>query len=227
MAATQNSTILGNKAYDFIKSAILNMDLRPGQPLVDSALAQRVQVSRTPVREALRRLQTEGLVVRGPRKGWRVCSLSREDIEQIFDLKESLEGLAARRAAQRITQQCAEQLLQIVKRMEEASQTADRQTWMALDAQYHEIIFRVVGNERLRQIVGNLNDQWHRLRVGHLAVEGRVQRASQEHRWIAEAIAAHDQDRAEAMMQQHLRNLKDSLVSVLENLVFPLVGNQV
>ena len=227
MATTKDSTALANKAYDFVKAAILNMELRPGQPLVDSDLARRVQVSRTPVREALRRLQTEGLVVRGPHKGWRACSLSREDIDQIFDLKESLEGLAARRAAQRIDLQNAEQLLQVVERMEEASQSADRQTWMALDAQYHEIIFQVVGNERLRQIVSNLNDQWHRLRVGHLAVEGRIQRAAQEHRWIAEAIAAHDQDQAEARMQQHLRNLKDSLVSLLENLVFPLVGNQV
>jgi len=227
MVMTRSTTILANKAYEFIKSAIFNMELRPSQPLVDSDLAERVHVSRTPVREALSRLEAEGLVVRGPRQGWRVCSLSRDDIEQIFDLKESLEGLAARRAAERIKQKDAQQLLRVVRRMEEASQSADRQAWMALDAQYHGIVFRVAGNERLTQIVGNLNDQWHRLRLGHLAVEGRIQRASQEHRSIAEAMAAHDKDLAEATMQQHLRNLRDSLISLLENLVFPLVGSHV
>ncbi len=223
----QSTTTLTNKAYDFIKSAIFNMELRPGQPLMDNDLAQRIQVSRTPIREALRRLETERLVVHDPHKGWKVCSLSLDDIQQIFDLKESLEGLAARRAVERISRKDAQKLLRIVDGMEEASRSRDHQAWVALDVQYHEIIFRASGNERLKQIVNNLNDQWRRLRLGHLAVEGRIERSSEEHRCIAEAIALHDGDRAEAMMRQHLENLKRSLISLLENMVLPLVGERV
>ncbi len=218
---------LENKAYEFIKSAIFSMKLRPGQPLVDNELAERLQVSRTPIREALRRLETEGLVVHEPHRGWAVYSLTLDDIHQIFDLKEALEGLAARRAAERMNEEDAHELLQVVERMEEASRSGDRDAWMALDVQYHDIIFRVAGNQRLEQIISNLNDQWQRLRIGHLAVEGRIERSSAEHRRIAEAIAAHDGDQAEAMMRQHLDNLKVSLVSLLKNLVFPLVGEQV
>jgi len=218
---------LQDRAYNYIKSAILNMDLRPGQPLVDSELAEHIQVSRTPVREALRQLEREGLVIHVPRRGWHVHSLTLEDIHHIFDIKEELEGFTARRVAEVITPEDAERLMRILEGMEEAARRNDLDEWIVRDKEWHDLVFSILGNDRLEAIIHNLNDQWHRLRVGHIALGGRLQKSCAEHREISEAICAGDAERAERAMKDHLHGLRESLVNVLENLLLPFVGDRI
>ena len=161
------------------RQALLSMAVRPGETLSENAWAQRLGISRTPVREALHRLEQEGLVGHAPRQGWFARTLSLDDIHHIFDIKVALEGMATRQAA---------------------------------------------GNPRLEQIIHALNSQWNRLRVGYLALEGRLDRTLGEHTRIAQAILAGDGPAAEEAMRSHLQDLRRSLVNVLESLVLPLVG---
>ena len=91
---------LQEQVYDFVKGRIMNLDLKPGQYITDSQLIKELGVSRTPVRQALSRLEQEGLLINKGRRGWKVYSLSLEDVHEIFNLKEAIEGMVARHAAQ-------------------------------------------------------------------------------------------------------------------------------
>ena len=179
------------------------------------------------MREALYRLENEGLLQNQARRGWRVYSLSLDDIHEIFDIKESVEGMIARRAAE-----CADPELQMALRqtltdMERACEMDDSEAWLAADTALHEVLFRMAPNERARRTVLNLNDQWHRVRIGFVALRGRTQDSTEEHRVFVEAILAGDGAEAERQMRTHLRQVREELVRLLANLVMPFVENGV
>jgi len=215
------------EAYSRLKQAILSLALRPGEPVLEKEWAERLGMSRTPVREALQRLEYEGLVTSDPRRGWFVYTLSLDDIRQIFDVKIELEGLAARRAAERISEEQAARLRGALEDLARVTQERDLEAWHLADYAFHEILFEAAGNTRLQQIIRSLNSQMHRIRAGHLALEGRRKRSLEEHRTLTDAILSGDGQAAEGTMQAHLKDLLDSLINVLEKLVFPLVGPKV
>ena len=209
------------RAYEFVRRGILDHSFRPGQDLNDGEIATQLGISRTPVREALRRLEREGLVVHIPRRGWTVFTLQVEDIAQIFEIKQALEGMMARRAAERLRPKVGAALLSAVADMEAAAAAGDRQAWFAADVRLHDVLQRASGNDRAAEIVTTLNAQWHRLRVGLLAIEGRIDRSTPEHRDIVERVLAGDGAEAERLMQTHLGNLGKYLIDLLTNLVLP------
>ena len=215
------------QAYSRLKDAILSLELRPGEPVVEKEWAERLGMSRTPVREALHRLEHEGLVTNDRRHGWLVYSLSLDDIRQIFDIKIVLEGLAARLAAQQLTEEQATRLRRALEDIASVTEDHDLDAWHIADQAFHQVLFEAAGNPRLQQIVNSLNSQMHRIRAGHLALEGRMARSLEEHRTIAEAILSGDGQAAKEAMHTHLQDLRDSVVNVLERLVFPLVGSKV
>jgi len=215
------------EAYARLKEAILSLELRPGQPVLEKEWARRLGMSRTPVREALQRLEYEGLVTHDRQRGWFVYSLALDDIRQIFDIKFALEGLAARRAAERITEEQAARLRRALASLAEVTQDHDLDAWHVADQAFHQVLFEAAGNVRLQQAIQSLNSQMHRIRAGHLALEGRMDRSLEEHRALTEAILSGDGRAAEETMQAHLRDVRDSLINVLERVVFPLVGPKV
>jgi DNA-binding GntR family transcriptional regulator len=202
----------------------MSLELKPGQFVTDSQVAGTLDISRTPVREALHRLQQEHLLVKETRRGWKVLSLSIEDIRDIFEIKLCLEGLVARRAAACADEALRAALQETMDRMERAALDNAYETWREMDIQLHQIMFDMCPNERAGLVIRNLNAQWYRVRVGFIALEGRVERSNREHRALVESILSGDGDRAEQEMRAHLTNVRDELVRVLK-MVMPFMHN--
>lgn len=219
----QSTATLQEQAYDFVKAQIMNLDLKPGQYVTDSQVASDLKISRTPVREALRRLEQEGLLVNQARRGWKVYTLSLEDIHEIFDIKEALEGMIARRAADCEDSELRNALKAAIERMRCAGEADDPVAWQKADAQLHQVIFAMGANERATSIIQNLNDQWHRVRIGFIALQGRIERSNPEHEAIIGSILSGEGEEAERLMHIHLNNVRDELVRLLTNLVLPFV----
>ena len=219
----ESTGTLQEQAYNYVKAQIMNLELKPGQYITDSQVASELNVSRTPVREALRRLEQEGLLVNQARRGWKVYALSLEDIHEIFDIKASLEGMLARRAATCQDEGLRKNLREAMEGMKRAARTGDGDAWLEADFQLHRVIFSMGGNERAAGIIQNLNDQWHRVRIGFLAMQGRIERSNPEHEAVVDMILSGDSQEAERLMRIHLDNVRDELVRLLVNLVLPFV----
>lgn len=214
---------LQEQAYGHVKAQIMNLDLKPGEYVTDSQVATDLDISRTPVREALRRLEQEGLLINQARRGWKVYALSLDDINQIFDLKVAIEGMIARKAAACPDDELRSSLQQAMTEMEAAAEAHDVEAWRTADARLHDIIFEMSGNDRAIRIVDTLNVQWHRVRIGFLALQGRIARSNPEHDAFVKAILEGDSDKAEHLIQEHLNNVREELVRLLVNLVLPYV----
>jgi GntR family transcriptional regulator, rspAB operon transcriptional repressor len=215
------------KAYNYVKKRIMNRDIKPGQYITDSQIAGELSVSRTPVREALRLLEHQGFLLIQPRRGWKIVSLSMEEINDIFEIKENLEGMLACKAAGCRDDEKRRMLQEAVENMKLAAEAGDHKAWRRSDLDFHKILFEMAGNPRASRIIGDLNDQWYRIRVGLLAMQWRVERSNVEHAIIVEKIIAGDGEGAAFHMRQHLRNLRHELERVLVNVVLPFTDSRI
>lgn len=217
------------RAYEGIKELILTMAIKPGETVSENKLAFHLGISRTPVREALNRLEQEGLVISSHRRK-RAFVLTIAEIEEIFDLKIAIERSAARWAAERGSEedrrrfrQTVQQMQQVAAARPDAPEALDgwHRAWLDVDMEYHRILFRLAGNRRAEQIVDTVNNHWHRLRLGILAIEDRIEKSVVEHTRIAEAVLSGDAARAESLMAEHLQNLKIMLVGIMKAFHYP------
>lgn len=204
------------EAYRKIKQDLLNR-MAPIEPISEAQIAQRLGLSRTPVREALRLLEREGLVTFRPRIGWKLTLLTEEDIREIFELKLLLEPAAAANAAQKATAEERQRLLDIVEQMAVAVKKGDNDRWLNLDVEFHNVLLSASRNKRLRQVIDNLNEQWWRINVGVLALKMRTEESYKEHIEIAQAVDRGDADTAKQKMMDHLLIVKKSLQDALVN----------
>ncbi len=212
---------LQEQAYQFIKSKIINLGFKPGEYLTDLQIAESLGISRTPVSEAFRMLEREGLLVYEPKRGWRVYSLTINDITEIFEIKINLECLLAKKAAKCTDEILRKKLKDMILDMRKAADADDVNSWVNLDQDLHRLIFIMANNQRAMNTIENLNDQWNRLRVGFSARTGRISRSIIEHERIVDAILAGDCDRAEKETTDHLILVRDELTSLLINMVLP------
>ena len=219
----ESVTTYQEQAYDLVKARIMNLDLKPGQYVTDNQIADELNISRTPVRDALRLLEHEGFLISEARRGWKVYSLSLEDIHQIFDIKVALEGMIAGQAAECDDEGKRAALRDAMERMKQAAAANDNEAWRQADVELHDTIFSMCSNERAARIIQNLNEQWWRVRIGFLAMQGRIERSNPEHEAIVESILAGDGQEAERLMRIHLNNVREELVRLLVNLVLPFV----
>lgn len=221
----KRETTYQEQAYDFVRNGILNLLYKPGEYLSDSQVASEMEISRTPVREAFRRLENEGFLINEARRGWRVYTLSLQDIHEIFDLKVAIEGLLACEAASCQDETLREELRQAMAEMSEAATRADVDAWFQADRKLHDVLYQMAGNLRAHAIVDNLNAQWHRVRIGFSTMEGRIQRSVPEHQAFVDSVLAGDGSQAEAQMRRHLNQVREELVQLLVNMVLPFAQN--
>lgn len=186
--------------FESLREAIISGVLEPGERLMEIQLAEDMGVSRTPVREAIRKLELEGFVVMIPRKGAYVAGVSDKDVADVFEIRAALEGLAAALAAERITDEEIEQLERIVVMEREP----DLHHMIQSDIDFHALLYKASRNERLIQILENLREQILRFRSTSLAVPGRLKVAIQEHRALLEALANHDVELAQELAMAHI-----------------------
>lgn len=199
-----------------LREAIFNGVLQPRERLMEIQLAEELGVSRTPVREALRKLEQEGFIVMVPRKGAYVADLSLKDIEDVFEIRIALEGLAASLSAERITDEELEVMERLLAEKAEAIKSLNMEKLVEVDTQFHETIYNSSRNERLSNIISNLREQIQRYRTTSLAYPGRMQRSLEEHRSIVEAIQARDPILAKQLVQDHIENAENTLLETLK-----------
>ena len=207
---------LRDMVFDVLMSAIMQGQLSPGERLLEVQLADEMGVSRTPVREAIRRLELEGLVVMVPRKGAYVAGLSINDVEEVYEIRTVLETLAVRLAAQRMQPADYAQLDELAEKMCATWQEGNVDNWVSLDASFHELLYKFSRNERLVSMMSNIMEQLSRYRIISLAnVEVRHNSLS-EHQDLIEALKRHDSEAAAAAVEKHIENTKQSLVNMLK-----------
>lgn len=217
-------------AYDTIREAIVNLEIPPGEYVSESSLADRIGVSRTPVRDAIKRLEEEGLVVSEKHRK-RVYILRIKEIEEIFDLKVSIEGDCMYHAVQRKLPGQVDAFRQLLDEMEAFKVESDFEaiepnhhliyTWLDLDNRFHDLVFEMCDNMKARRIIHQLNAQWHRLRLGILAMEGRLEKSVQEHQDMGALLLADDADRAKQLMVAHLNRLRTTMVNIMRLFNYP------
>ncbi|MDI6631653.1 MAG: GntR family transcriptional regulator [Bacillota bacterium] len=202
--------------FESLREAIINGVLKPGERLMEVQLAEELGVSRTPVREAIRKLELEGLVVMLPRRGAYVAGISVKDMADVFEVRAALEALAAGLAAERITEEEMEELERSLVEILEVSDTQDLDTIVAYDTRFHDIIYRASRNTWLIQIISNLQDQLQRFRMTTLSRPGRMREAVEEHKKIVEAISERNSELAAQLAREHIENAESSLLSGLK-----------
>lgn len=188
--------------FESMREAIIGGVLKPGERLMEIQLADEMGVSRTPVREAIRKLELEGFVVMIPRKGAYVAGVTHKDVADVFEIRAALEGLAAGLAAERVTDEEIEQMERILLYKE--GEEPDLAHIVESDTDFHALVYKASRNERLVQILANLREQIQRFRSTSLAVPGRPKDAVAEHRAIVEALANHDIEKAQELAEAHI-----------------------
>lgn len=201
--------------YEELKSAIVDLRLAPGYPLREASLAGQLGVSKTPIREALTRLEQEGLVETTSFKGAVVTGYSRQDLIEIYELRELLENAAARAAAESMSNVDRDRLHRICQESRKLKKGNDTAGLAALISSFDDVLFDQVRNSRIRALIENLRA--HLTRIGHLTAEipGRIGASVDEHEKILEAIAARDPELAERQMSEHIRSVRDDQLRAL------------
>lgn len=197
---------LRDVVFKTLRQAILKGELEPGERLMEIQLAERLGVSRTPIREAIRKLELEGLVLMIPRKGAEVAKISENNLRDVLEVRRSLEELAIDLACQRMT---PEELLELTKTEELFSQAVREGDAMRIaqtDERYHEIIYNSTKNEKLVQILNNLREQMYRYRLEYIKDADKRQILIVEHEHILRALKAHNIAEAKGAVREHIDN---------------------
>ena len=210
-------------AYEQILKAIVHSEIKPGATISEIQLSQQFGFGRTPVREAIMRLEQEGFIVSTERKK-RIQILFPKDIEDIFALKQAIESMASRRAAESTDPEAVKYKAELKNLLAEMSALGKAveveneqfvQQWLEMDARFHSLLFSLARNQRAESIVENLNLQFKRIKVGMTVLEGRVEKAIQEHMEIGRAIVAGDGEAASRLMHDHLENVKRTIINLM------------
>lgn len=206
MIINKNSVSLEEAVYLKLEEEILSGKLRRGEQLREIALAERLQASRTPVRGALHRLAEDGLVELCANKGATVIGITAEDIADIYEVRKRLEGLAARLAAERMSEEDKENLKETVELSEFYLAKQDDKQSGELDSEFHNIIFQASGSRHLCKILCDLHKNIKAYRRLSFSKSDRAKKSIAEHREILEAILSGDPDEAERLTSVHIDN---------------------
>lgn len=205
---------LREKIVESIRDAIINGDLPSGTRVAEPELAERFGISRTPIREAFRQLESEGFLTVVPRKGAVVATLSAKDVAEFYDLKAVLEGYAARLAAERLSDRDLQRMETLNRQIEAAAAKKEWRRITPFHNEFHDIFLSAAGNERLRTLVNQLVAQFQRYRM-HLSMSGRIERLIEQHNEIIDAFRAKDASRAEAVVHSNAMKGKEILLREL------------
>lgn len=226
MKNSDQSDTLVDQVYEQILDYLYYRGLSGIEVLSVGNLAEKFGVSRTPITMALVRLESEGLINRSSAKGWATAPLTLRDLTEIFDLKDLLEPMVARKAAENIAPQAAKELEQIVAQMEKASEDRNLADFLSADHRYHDLLFQIADNKRLWKFQEELNKHLYRLWIGYSSMEGHMAISCIEHREVGEAVVAGNPDLAEARARYHSQSLRKSLIDVVENVLIPFLGEE-
>lgn len=203
--------------FESIREAIIDGKLKPGERVMEVQLAEKLGVSRTPVREAIRKLELEGLLIMEPRKGAYVTDVSLKDLVDVLEVRSSLEGLAASLAATRASEEEIEVLKEKAAQFKECIEKNDVQGMINKDTEFHEAILQAAKNKKLTSIIESLREQLQRFRVTYFTEYNMTTYLASEHQKVLDAIESRDPDKANEYAQQHIENLEKYIVSHIKD----------
>lgn len=205
---------LKEASYVLLRADIISQKLRPGQAIREDELSKKIGLSRTPVREMLRRLEQEDLVRVVPHRGVFVSNLTPEDIAEVLDIRIALETAAARAAALKMTEEHMTELHHITKQLDSAVKDRDSIASFEADSRLHNLILVTAGNHRVHRIIANLMGQILRIRFISGHKPGRINTTASEQRSIVRALERRDAEGAGDAMMVHLTNTKHMLLPI-------------
>lgn len=206
---------LRDVVFQTLRQAILRGELKPGERLMEIHLAQKLGVSRTPVREAIRKLELEGLVLMIPRKGAVVAEITVSDLEDVLEVRMALEELAVKHACRRIRKEQLDELERLAEEFRVSLDGDDVGECAQADMLFHDAIYESTGNARLIQILNNLREQMYRYRMEYLKDRQSHAQLLREHEEILDALKRHDERMALEVISRHVERQKEHIISVI------------
>lgn len=203
---------LRDVVFNTLRKAILTGELKPGERLMEIHLANRLGVSRTPIREAIRKLELEGLVIMIPRRGAEVAQITEKSLKDVLEVRRALDALCVELACERITEEGKVKLREACSEFEKATKTGNVTAIAEADVALHDIIVEATGNARLIQLINNLSEQMYRYRFEYIKDESRHEKLVEEHRMIYESIIEKDKEKAAKAAKLHIDNQEKSII---------------
>ena len=208
---------LRDVVFNTLRRAILRGELKPGERLMEIQLANKLGVSRTPIREAIRKLELEGLVLMIPRKGAEVAEITRKNMTDVLEVRKALEELAAELACERIEKGQISELRVAAKEFERTLKTGDVTKIAEADEKFHDILYFATNNERLIILLNNLREQMYRLRVEHLKLKECYPQLLAEHEKIIACVEKRNKEAAKDIVGRHIDYQEKSVGYMLED----------
>lgn len=203
---------LRDVVFNTLRQAILTGELKPGERLMEIHLANKLGVSRTPIREAIRKLELEGLVTMIPRRGAEVAQITEKSMNDVLEVRRALDALCAELACDRINEEGLESLKKSCVAFEAAIRTKDAKKIAQADVALHDIIVQATGNQRLIQLVHNLSEQMYRYRFEYIKDISQHENLVEEHRIIYESILKKDKKTAAEAARIHIDNQEKAII---------------
>ncbi|MGN0408402.1 MAG: GntR family transcriptional regulator [Bacteroides sp.] len=207
---------LRDVVFNTLRQAILKGELEPGERLMEIQLAQKLGVSRTPIREAIRKLELEGLVVMIPRKGAEVARITEKDMRDVLEVRGTLEELAVSLACKNMTDDIIQELKMANKLFESAIVSKDVVKIVDADVNFHDVIYRTTDNQRLMQIISNLSEQMYRYRLEYIKDARSHSILISEHADIISRLQNKDEEGAKSVMNQHIYNQEKGIMRMMK-----------
>lgn len=206
---------LRDVVFNTLRQAILRGEMEPGERLMEIQLAQKLGVSRTPIREAIRKLELEGLVIMIPRKGAEVAHITEKDMRDVLEVRCTLEELAVQLACKNVTPEYVTELRAANKLFESAIVSRDIMSIVDADVHFHDVIYAMTGNARLIQIINKLREQMYRYRLEYIKDARSHSILISEHEDIIDKIEHNEVEAAKAVIRQHIQNQEKGIVRLL------------
>lgn len=203
---------LRDVVFNTLRQAILTGELKPGERLMEIHLANKLGVSRTPIREAIRKLELEGLVTMIPRRGAEVAQITEKSMQDVLEVRRALDALCAELACDRISPEELESLKKACDNFELAVKTKDVKKIAQADVALHDIIVQATGNSRLIQLVNNLSEQMYRYRFEYIKDFSQHERLVEEHRIIYQGIVNKDKETSSQAAKLHIDNQEIAII---------------
>ncbi len=194
---------LREKILENIRDAIISGSLKAGSRVSEPELAERYGISRTPIREAFRQLESEGYLTVIPRRGAVVSEFSPKDVEEFYAIKSIMEGYAARRACEKFSSKDLDRLQAINDKLAELARQNDIKHFFKVHSEFHDLFIKAADNEKLRELINGLVTKFQRLRLTSLSLPGRMIISVQEHEKIIDAFRRKDADTAEDLVRKN------------------------
>lgn len=206
---------LRERIVDFIKDAVVTGRLKPGERVPEQEIAANLGISRTPIREAFRQLESEGFIAVVPRKGAVVSPITDKDVSEFYAIKSLLEGYAAKTACKKLSEKEVKRLETLNANMGKCAEKNDVKGFFKFDAQFHDTFLKACGNEKLCALIHHLVQQFERFRITAMSLPGRMQDSVRQHREIIEAFRNGDEHLVERLVKANAERGRDVLVEEL------------